>query len=175
MLKHGASEDSMKNSIIISALSIAIILLTLYPVVNAQNLDALNDEITITTNNNEDMEVVELLTLKTNTNQSIDLINFWIQTEAKNVNILVNNSTYTYTKNEAVYTVDISDLNLTLNTQITVEINYLLEKNTQNFHKKLLQKTDSLEITFDGKIIYTGSQLAIDSSLSVPLSKTVET
>jgi hypothetical protein len=58
--------------------------------------------------------------------------------------------------------------------QITAEITYNLDKNTQNFEKKLFQNTNSIAVTYDGKLLYSGINNAKESHFTIPIYKTVE-
>lgn len=164
----------MNKTLIISALSIIIIILLSTNTVNAQNLDAINHEITITTEDDDNLGINELIILKSNTNESISRLEFWIQNGANNVEFLVNGTSFTYINYETKYSIDISTMGIKIGDQITVEINYILDKNRQNFEKTLLQNTNSITITYDNKILYSGSNNAIGTQLTIPIYKTVE-
>ena len=164
----------MNKTLIISAFSIMIMLLLSTHTVNAQNLDAINHEITITTQDDDNLGINELIILKSNTNESINRLDFWIQNGANKIVFLVNGTIFTYIKYETKYSLNISTMEIKIGDQITVEINYILDKNTQNFEKRLLQNTNSITITYDDKILYLALNSAVGSQLTIPLYKTVE-
>jgi len=165
----------MNKTLIISALSIVIILSILPLTVHAQNLDAVNHEITFTTQDDENIGIKELIILQSNTNETINNLDFWIQNGANNVVILVNDTVYTYINDETRYSINISNMDIKIGEQIIAEITYILDKNTQNFEKKLLQNTYSITVTYDDKILYSGINSARGSQLTIPIYKTVET
>ena len=166
----------MNKTFIISALSIVIILLLSPWQVQAQNLDAVSFEITLNTKDDGNIEVKEIILLQSNTNESINNLNFWIQNGADNVVILVNDREFTYEADEERYSVNISKIILDKGDQVTIEITYILDKNTQNFEKKLFQDTThSIMVTYDGKLIYSSINNKIGSQFTIPIYKTVET
>jgi len=164
----------MNKTLIISALSIIIILILSTHTVNAQNLDAINHEITITTEDDDNLGINELIILQSNTNESINTLDFWIQNGANNIVFLVNGNLFTYINDETKYSINVSTMEIKIGDQITVEINYFLDKNTKNFEKKLLQNTSSITITYDNKILYSALKSAVGIQLTIPIYKTVE-
>jgi len=164
----------MNKTLIISALNIIIILILSTHTVNAQSLDAINHEITLTTQDDDNIGINELIILQSNTNESINTLDFWIQNGANNVVFLVNGNLFTYINYETKYSINISTLEIKIGDQITVEINYVLDKNIQNFEKQLLQKTNSITITYDDKKLYSALNSAVGSQLTIPIYKTVE-
>lgn len=164
----------MNKTLNISALSIIIIILLSTPTVNAQNLDAINHEITITTEDDDNLGINESIILQSNINESINTLDFWIQNGANNIVFLVNGNLFTYINDETKYSINISTLEIKIGDQITVEINYILDKNTKNFEKKLLQNTNSITITYDNKILYSALKSAVGIQLTIPIYKTVE-
>lgn len=164
----------MNKTLIISALSIVIILLISLPTVHAQDFDSADHEILFTTQSDENIGIKESIILQSNTNESINNLDFWIQNEANNVVIVVDGISYTYIKDETRFSINISNMAIKIGDQITVEINYILDKNTQNFEKKLLQNTDLIRVTHDGKILYSGVNIARGSQLTIPIYKTME-
>jgi hypothetical protein len=165
----------MNKTLIISALSIFLILIIIPLTANAQDLDAINHEITITTQDNKNLLIKESIIFQLNTNESIYTIDFWIQDYANNVIIQVNNIEYSFINNENKYSINISNLDIKIGNQIIAEIAYILDKNTQSFEKKLFQNTDSITVTYDGKMLYSGLNNVNESQLTIPFYKIVET
>ena len=165
----------MNKTLIITALSIIIMFIISPFTVQAQNLVAVNHEITCTTKDDENIEINELIIFQLNTNESIYILDFWIQDGADNVDITVNDTVFTYINDETRYSINISTLEIKTGDQITVEISYILDKNTKNFEKKLFYNTFSIKITFDDKILYSGINNAKGAQLTIPFYKTVET
>jgi len=164
----------MNKTLVISTLSIVIVMLILPFTVNAQDLDATNFEIMLNTEENENIKITETIVYRLNTNVSINTLDFWIQNGANNVDIFVDDIEYSYDKDATKYTINISSLEIKIGEQIIAEITYFLDKNTQNFEKKLLQNTDSITITYDNKILFSGIDNAKESKLIIPIYKTVE-
>jgi len=166
--------EFMNKTLIILALSIVILLLISQPTINAQDLDAVNHEITITTQDNKNLKIIESIIMQLNTNESLYTLDFWIQNEANNVDVFVNDIRYTYVKDETKYSINISTLGVKIGDQINAEISYILDKNTQNFEKKLFRNTDSIIVTYDNKILYSGLDNNKGAQLIIPIYKTVE-
>lgn len=164
----------MNKTLIISALVLTIILLTIPSVITAQTLDSINYEITLTTQEDKNAEVKEKIILQSNIDEPIYNLDFWIQNGAKNVIILVNGTEYQYTTDQTRYSINISILKIKIGDQITAEISYILDNNIQNFEKKLFQKTYSITVTYDEKILYSGLNFEKGSQLTIPIYKTEE-
>ena len=166
--------DFMNKALIISALGIFTLLLILPITANAQYLHTVNHEITLITQSDDNIDIKESMLLQPNTNLSISTLDFWVQNTANNVVIRVNGNLFTYINDETRYSINISSLGIKIGDQITTEITYTIDKNTQNFEKKLLQNTSSITITYDNKILFSGVNNAIGSQLTVPIYKTIE-
>ncbi|OGS41112.1 MAG: hypothetical protein A3K77_07260 [Euryarchaeota archaeon RBG_13_31_8] len=165
----------MNKTVIISALGIFTLLLILPISASAQNLGAINHEITLNTQSNENIEIRESILFQSNTNLSISTLDFWIQNTANNVIIKVNGNVFSYINDETRYSINVSSLGINIGDQITTEITYTIDKNTQNFEKKLFQNTSSISITYDNKMLFSGTNYAIGSQLTIPIYKTAET
>jgi len=165
----------MKKTLIITTLGMVSILLLSTSITCAGELDAVDHKVVICAECDENLKVEETITLQGNTDEYIDTIEFWVQSGATNVNIFVNNTEVTSTQDGNKYTINISSMEIKMNTELTVKISYILDKNTQNFQKELLQNTDSIEVAFGGKIIYSSTNLVIGESFTLPLYKSTET
>jgi hypothetical protein len=166
--------EYMNKTLIFSALSLAIIFITLPYTIYAQTLDSINYEITLTTQEDKNIEVKEKIVFQSNANETIYSLDFWIQNGANNVVILVDGTKYSYTNDETRYSINISILEIKIGDQITAEIIYILDKNIQNFDKKLFQKTYSITITYDEKILYSGLNFDAGAQLTIPIYKMEE-
>ena len=101
-------------------------------------------------------------------------ISFWIQSGATEIDVLADGSSVAYDSvgnNE--YISDISALDLT--DESTVQITYLLTKDTTNFEKTLLYNITSLTITYDDTEIYSGANLKTDSTINIALPEEPQT
>ncbi|MGF3553986.1 MAG: hypothetical protein ACQXXF_01755 [Thermoplasmatota archaeon] len=165
----------MKKTLIISALSLSMILILFTSTIHAQNLDIINHEITLTTKENEDIEVKENILLQSNIVEPVFMIDFWIQKQAKDVVILVNGTEYAYINDETRFSVNISILKIKIGDQLRVEIIYILDKDTQNFEKKFFQNTASFSMVYDNKMIFSSINIAKGAQLTIPIYKIVKT
>jgi len=164
----------MNKTLIISLLCLFTILVVSPFAVYAQILDSINYEIILTTQEDGNIKVKETILLQSNIDEPIFNLYFWIQNEAKNVNILVNGTEYSYTKDETRYSINVTILKIKIGEQVTAEITYLLDKDIQNFEKILFQKTHSMIVTYDEKILYSGLNFQPGTHLITPIYKTVE-
>jgi len=101
-------------------------------------------------------------------------ISFWIQNGATEIDVLVDGSSVAYDSvGDNEYISDISALELT--DESTVQITYLLTKDTTNFEKTLLYNITSLTITYDDTEIYSGTNLKTDSTINIALPEELQT
>ena len=170
-LKYEDFREFMNKTLAISALSIFVILLISPISICAQNLNTINHEITLTTRDDGSIGVDESIVLQSTTNESIFNLDFWIQNGANNVVILVNGIEFIYDSDQNRYLINISSLGIELGDQVTIEITYFLNKNTQFFEKKLIQNTSTISVTHDDKLLYSGTNNAAGSQFTVHIFK----
>ncbi len=146
---------------------------TLFAMASEENVDTIEHEITITTQN-EFLFVNEVLTIQGNTNESYETLTVWVQNDASNVDILVNSNTpSSITENGSEYICNISSLGITEEDSTQVKVTYELDKNVE-FTKKVVRSTDSISVIFDQEEIYTATNLALGSSFNLQLYKPTE-
>lgn len=105
----------------------------------------------------EKIKVEEIIFLQSTTNQSYEEVNFWIDSNAKEVSILVGLDKAVWDATGAIYTCNLSNTAITEDKEIKITIGYKLDKSS--FEKKLLQNTSKLTIKFNDEIIYNGEGL----------------
>jgi len=133
---------------------------------HGQDVNITDYNVTITTNE-DSYSVVESLTTDATSSETII---FWIQDEATDVSIIIDGNTIEPDSIEDnKYSCNISELDPT-----TIEITYNLGLDTFGFVKTIQYNTTSMTISFDGTVLYRGSNLASGSSLNVPLQKTLK-
>ncbi|MCK5636001.1 MAG: hypothetical protein KAH91_01165 [Thermoplasmatales archaeon] len=146
---------------------------TLFAMASEENVDTIEHEITITTQT-EFLLVNEVLTIQGETNASYDTLTVWVQSDANNVDILVNSNTPTsITENGSEYTCNISSLGITEEDSTQVKITYELDKNVE-FTKKVVRSTNSISVTFDQEEIYTATNQASGITFNLKLYKPTE-
>ena len=146
---------------------------TLFAMASEENVDTIEHEITITTQN-EFLFVNEVLTIQGSTNESYETLTVWVQNDANNVDILVNSNTpSSITENGSEYICNISSLGITEEDSTQVKISYELDKNVE-FTKKVVRSTNSTSVIFDQEEIYTATNLAPGSSFNLQLYKPTE-
>ena len=170
--KYDSAGEFMNKTL--TCLLLGIVMITVIPVTTAytEDVDTTTHNIVITTED-EALSVQESLTIQGESNQTYSIIQFWVQSGAENVNILVDNNEITPIDDE--YTYDISYLNKTMNSSIQVTIYYTLSKDIKNFEKTLIRNTSSISVKFDESNIYVGSNLQSGASFNILLYKPSET
>ena len=141
--------------------------------VNAADINALSHEVKITTG--EDEITVEEKIIFQGTSDEINLISFWIQNDAQDVKISVNNQNLEYEITDNIYTTDISNLEIMGISQLTIEITYKLDKEKESYQKELIRNTSSFKVTFDGNDLYSINNLISGASINVFLYQSTET
>jgi len=122
------------------------------------------------------LTVTETLTIHGNSNQTYDIINFWVQDEAENINVIVNNngvSCTTIGNNE--YICNISSFNIKMDSSLQVTISYTLSKGIKKFEKTISSNTTSISVEFDGNNIWNGKNLPAGLSFDLLLYTPSET
>jgi len=163
----------MKKKLIILAVTMLTCLL-LVNVVSAEEIGSSNHEITITTGEKE-TTVKETIILIGSIDENIELFNFWIQNGAYDIGLFVKGTSVTYNKtSDNLYQSNISSLDIEIDSQLKIEINYKLDKNLERFQKEIIRNTSSINIIFDDINIYSASNLAIGASFTLSLYKPTE-
>lgn len=146
---------------------------TLFAMASEENVDTIEHEITITTQT-EFLFVNEVLTIQGETNASYDTLTVWVQSDANNVDILVNSNTpSSITENGSEYICNISSLGILEEDSTQVKITYELDKNVE-FTKKVVRSTNSISVIFDQEEIFTATNYESGSSFTLQLYKPTE-
>lgn len=157
----------------LNCLLISLAMITLIPIatVYGENVETTSHQIVISTE--EDViSVQESLTIQGMSNETYDIIKFWVQANAENVMILANNNEINPIDND--YTYNLSFLNISMDSALQITISYTLSKDVEQFSKTILRNTTSLSVEFDGNTIYTGQNLRSGASCTLLLYKPTE-
>ena len=128
----------MRGELIILATSMLTCLLILN-VASAEDISSTSHEITITTGE-KDISVKETIIITGSSNGKIGLLNFWIQDGASDINLFVKGTSVLFNEtSDNLYLSNISSLELDMDSQPKIEINYKIDKNSARFQKKLIR------------------------------------
>ena len=150
--------------LILAIVAIFMIILGSAMLVNGQEIDIeLSEE-------DDTIDVFETYTFDSYENE---IISFWIQSGHSDISITINESVITVSPNNNVYSVNISEYNIT--SGFVVDVKYSLAKNIDSFEKKLQYDTTELIIKLDEKQIYSGTNLNAQSQIDIALQKQSQT
>jgi hypothetical protein len=157
----------MKKILICLVIGI-IVAVSLLAIASEESVNTIEHQITITTKD-DSLSVIELLTIKGDINESYNNITFWVQSDANNVDILVNSQAPdSITPNGSEYICNISSFGIKKEDSTQVKISYELSKNVE-FTKKVLRATNIILVTFDQEEIFTGTNLALGTTINLQL------
>jgi len=141
---------------------------------HSENINTDAHDIVITTEDNA-LSVKESLTIRGTSNETYDDITIWVMDDAQNLNVLVGVSKVSLISigNER-YTCNISSFNINQNSSIQLIISYTLDKDVEKFEKTIIHNTTTVSVKFDESTIYTGENLAPDTSFTLCLYKPTE-
>ena len=138
-------------------------------------LNAETHNIVINTDDNV-LTVKETITIDGESNQTYDIIKFWVQSEAQNIDVIISNNQVSSTPiGNNTYACNISSFNIRMNSEIQAEISYTLSKDIKNFKKTIIRNTSTLTVEFDKNIILGEENLKSDTYFSLQLYKPTET
>lgn len=164
----------MSKMLICILLSILIIAVVPIATVYGEDIDTKTHEIVIKTEDDA-ISVEESLTIQGESNETYETIKFWVQSEAEDINILVNNNPLSYTSIDNEYTCNISSFNITTDTLIQATISYTISKDIEEFKKEIVRNTTSISVEFDENEIFSGENLLSGASFTLRLYKPTET
>jgi len=165
----------MKKITICILLSIIITILLPISTVAQENINTETYNIAITSGDTE-LSIKETIILKDDgSNDIYNSIYFWIHSNAEDVTIYVNSNPAEPTTSGNEYICNITELNITMDSQVEVTISYTLSNEVENFQKTLTYPTSTVTIKFDGIDLYTGENLQTDTSINLLLYKPTET
>jgi hypothetical protein len=153
--------------------AVIITIATLSFSINAEEINSLNTDIKISSKDSI-YTVEETIKIDGPTDDFIGIIKFWIQDEAQDVTISVNNENIDYEASNNLYTTNLSELEIKQNSQPTIKINYKLNKNIDNFEKDIIRNTSSFKVTFNENILQTSTDLISGTSISLYLYQPTE-
>jgi hypothetical protein len=141
--------------------------------ISAEEINSSNTDIKISSTDSL-YTVEETIKLEGTTDDFIEIIEFWIQNGAQDISISVNNENVDYESSNNLYITNLSDLEIKENSQPTININYKLNKNIDNFQKEIVRNTSSFKVTFDKNILQTSTDLISGTSISLFLYQSTE-
>jgi len=163
----------MKKIAICLLLGIALIVLNPANAVYAEEPGAEIHTIKISAGD-DGLSVTESLTLQSTSNETYEIITFWIQSGAEDISILVNNNPVTCNPSGNDYICNISDLEIVMNTSIQVTISYTLGKDIEEFKKTVTYDAASLTVTFGDDLLYTAENLVAGGSFTLSIYEPTE-
>lgn len=165
----------MKKYLIRIFIIILIIIITNTASVYGKDIETETHNISIS-NDGQIITIKESLTILGQSNETYEIIEFWVSDIAENINILVNNNEIQFTsKGKNEYTCNISSFNISKNSSIQLILTYNLDKGIEEFEKKLIRNTTTTTVIFDENQIYTSKNLMVDSFFTLILYKPTET
>lgn len=135
-------------------------------------LIAQSQEISATiTSDDTSISVTENILFETASGDSLE---FWVQNDATDISVKISGESLEhesignnrYLTNLSLYTTDEDNLDII--------ITYKLDKDTTKFEKTIIYNLSLLKITFDGKEIYSSTNLKSGSTINVVLQKETE-
>jgi hypothetical protein len=154
----------MRRAILI-ILGIIISIAIMSSTVNAVDIDSSSHEVKIITGEN-DITVEETIILQEPSDEK-KFISFWIQNDAQDVIISIDNENLDYEIANNIYTINLSTVDIIGLSQPTIEITYKLNKEKKSYQNELIRNTSSFKVTFDGDILYTSTNLVSGTSINV--------
>lgn len=164
----------MKKILMCIFLSMVTIVLVSVASASGEDLDTETHDIVISAGD-DFISVEESLKIQGSSNETYDIVRFWVQDEAEDVDIIINNNLPSCNSSGNDYICNISHLNITMDTSIQVTISYTLGKDVEEFTKTLTRNTTSMSVKFDDNIIYSGENLKSGTSFTLLLYKPAET
>ena len=164
-----------KISVCIMLCVVTAMLFPTITVYGGGDLLAENHSVVISTGDNE-LTILETITIRGRSNQNYDNINFWVQSDAQNIKVIISSNQVSYTPiGNNTYTCNISSFNIKMDSSIQLTISYALSKDAENFKKTIIRNTSSLSVEFDKNNLYSGKNLLAGASFSLLLYKPTET
>jgi len=162
----------MKRALICLVIGL-IVAVGLLAIASEEDVNTIDHQITITTKDNS-LSVVEILTVQGDTNESYDTLTVWVQSEANDVDILINSmAPDSITQNGSEYICNISSFGIKKEDSTQVKISYELSKDVE-FTKKIVRATNSTSVTFNQEEIFTGTNLAPGATIDLQLYQPAE-
>jgi preprotein translocase subunit SecG len=168
-------EGGFMKKIIIAVLIMLITLFFILPSVNAQDANIEKNNITITTKDKYFL-VEEDIIIKGYTDGLYGNLSFWIPVSSSDDFVILVNNNAPELKDQDGYTYiyDLSSLSVEINTTNTINIKYQISKDLSVFTKKLMHNATSINVTFNGDKIFSGSNLGSGDLFEVSLYQPAE-
>lgn len=154
---------------------LAISLLVFSSLTSAEDVETENHKIVIS-KNGDAMSVKETITIKGSSQEYYDFIYFSINSDAENINVLVQNSEVAFTPKEdnKRYLCNISSFEIPQESTIQMSISYNIPSTVKIFEKTFIRNSTNVSVTFNEKTIYSGTNLNEGISFSLLLYEPTE-
>ena len=157
-----------------------ITLSLVYPVVNASDIGITTEQQLITISiSDKGLDVEENIEVTNAEYVNVTSIRFWIQQSASDIEILAVESgeSLSSTISDSIWTCNLSEYNLSLNPEDTLDIRltYTLPTDTQHFLKTILYDTAYLSVTYEDDELYRGEHKTELNSVRILLHRSTET
>jgi len=164
----------MKKTLIIIMISIVLTILLHTVTAYDKNIITNFNEIKITTEENF-LSIKESLTIQGTLNENYSNIKIWIMDDAQNINFLFSGSNIPpIPTGNNEYFCNISSFNINKNSSIKLIISYTLDKDAEEFDKKVICNTSELSVKFNDNIIYKGENISSGIFFNLRLYKPTE-
>lgn len=143
------------------------------PSIIGDDLTASIHQITIKTGDNI-YTVQESITLqREHDGEDIGNVSCWIPNDAKDIHILFDGREITSYDHlgDNEYRLNVSGYNYTNDYAFQMEISYSLPLKTDEFIKSFVRPTETVKVSLDGTVIFTGENLTAGVISSIPLEK----
>jgi len=116
------------------------------------------------------LNVQESMVIIGDSDNIYESISFWITDKASEVSIIIGENTINQIeKEDNVYNCNISDLNIKMDEQTEIIIDYKLALTSPDFEKKVLRETESISLKYKGETRYTAENLKENSKFNVKI------
>jgi hypothetical protein len=146
------------NSLLFCWLTISLLVIS--GLTSAQNIETENHKIVIS-KNGDAVSVKETIEIIGNSQGNYDFIYFSVNSDAENINVLIQNSEVSFTPKEDKdrYLCNITSFEIPQQSSIQMSISYSIPSSVKIFEKTFVRNSTNVSITFNEKTIYSGTNL----------------
>ena len=165
----------MKRTKLLLFCCFAISLLAISGLAGATTIETENHKIVIS-KNADAISVKETIIIKGNSQEYYDLIYFSVNSDAENINVLIQNSevSFTYEENKDAYLCNISSFGIPQLSSIQLSISYNIPSTVKIFEKTFVINSTNVTVTFNEKTIFSGNNLKEGNSFRLLLYEPTE-
>ncbi len=120
------------------------------------------------------LKVEESITLIGSGSNNYSEMSFWMMDDSSDIEIFVNNNKIDEPKvNKNIYTVNISNLNINMNTSLSIVLTYNLETSVRDtgFEKTLVRDTNKITVKYDNTKLYSADDITEGNKFTLKLVK----